>query len=183
MDPSEALVLRVPETARLPEGSSFYEGADDGFCRIVRADGTRCGARRARAFGICGAHAGTSGVAADPVGSAAKAAAARSQRKERRLLLGITSRQAADPRMLVRERLQERREEAARAVVDGVLDDGKLSGLQRQTGMLAAIEAAYPSVHAQLSVDLPDSPEAASALGWDDLKQLAAVHLQGEAEG
>ena len=99
------------------------------------------------------------------------------------MLLGITRRQAADPRYWSRERLQERRDAAARAVVDGVLDDGKLNGLQRQTGMLAAIEAAYPSVTAQLSVDLPDSPEAAAALGWDDLKALAAAHLQGEAEG
>jgi hypothetical protein len=79
--------------------------------------------------------------------------------------------------LLVRERLQERREEAARAVVDGVLDDPKLSGLERQTGMLRAVEAAYPSLTAQLTVDLPENEEQAGELGWEQLKRLAQLHL------
>jgi len=179
MSDDQELVLRLPESAYIPEGATFYEGEDDGRCRLIRADGRRCGAARTRAYGLCGAHAGTSMVTRDPAGAARLAAQARTERKQRRLLLGVTSRQAADPRMLVRERLQERREEAARAVVDGVLDDGKLSGLQRQTGMLAAIEAAYPSVTAQLAVDLPANAEEAAALEWEQLKALAASHLGG----
>jgi hypothetical protein len=179
---SEPLQLVVPESAQLPEGATFFDGPDDARCRLIRPDGERCRGKRIRAYGLCPGHAGTGAVAADPRGMAARAAQARTERRERRLLLGVTRMGAADPRLLVRERLQERREQAARAVVDGVLDDPKLSGLDKQTGMLRAIDAAYPQVTAQLTVDLPGSPEEAGDLSWDALRQLAAAHLPDSSD-
>ena len=33
------LKLNVPDTARIPDGATFWEGDDDGKCRVIRADG------------------------------------------------------------------------------------------------------------------------------------------------
>jgi len=177
----EQLTLVLPESAAIPAGSTFYEGEDDGACRVIRPDGRRCRANRIKAYGLCIAHAGKTLLAQDPVEAQRRSRESFSRRRERRLLLGITRRGVGDPRLLVRERLAERADAAARAAVDGVLDDPKLSGLERQTGVLRAIEAAFPSVQAQLQIDLPADPGEAAALEWEQLKALAAAHLEADS--
>jgi hypothetical protein len=173
----DALVLRIPEGALIPEGASFYEGADDGRCRVVKLDGTRCAAIRVKAYGLCGGHAGIGGVARDPVGAARQAHAEKARRRQARLVLGISPRRAADPRQLARLRAQERAEELAAALIDAPLDDTSLSTLQRQQAVVTGLGEAFPKETAQLAIDLPDDPEAVRALSWEDLKALAAVHL------
>ena len=75
----DALVLRLPDSARIPEGSSFFEGDDDGHCRLIRPDGTRCQGVRVRAYGLCTGHAGTSRLYEDP-----QASRGRERRRRRR---------------------------------------------------------------------------------------------------
>jgi hypothetical protein len=171
--PSDALVLRVPETAKLPEGATFYEGPDDAHCRLVNADGRRCGAHRIRATGLCPGHSGR-GIAASPYEAAKQAARGRQEKARRRLILGISARGAAEPLALSRIRAQERAEAAAHALVDAPLDDPELGTIARQQAVLRMLELLYPQASLQASVELPADPEGVASMGWQDLQALAS---------
>ena len=179
-EPQE-LVLRVPDTAILPEGATFYEGPDDARCRLIHADGRRCGASRTRAYGLCPGHAGLGPVATDPHAASVRGNAAKAARRERRLLLGISSRRAAQPVQLARIRAQERAEALAEAVVDGPLDDTELGSVARQQAAVRALELLYPQVTASLDVALPDEADEVGSMGWQEMQQLAQ-RLLGDAD-
>src|SRR5262247_3726016 len=89
-----------PAGARVPEGSTFFEGEDDGYCRVVRADGRRCGATRMRDTGLCPPHSGRSKVLDDPRGMQQRSAAGKIRARERRAQL---ERNGINPRLAARE--------------------------------------------------------------------------------
>lgn len=179
----EDLVLVIPESAMLPEDAAFYEGEDDGRCRLIR-DGQRCRGARMRAYGLCAGHAGIGGVARDPVGTSKMAAASRTAMKQRRMLLGVSARRGAEPIALARMLAQERAEEIARGIVEAPLDDETLGSLPRQQALIKAVELLYPQVTATLDVELPEDADGVSGLGWAQLQQLAQAHLgDGAPEG
>jgi len=171
-----ALVLRIPEGARIPDGATFYEGSDDGYCRLVRADGTRCGAARTRAYGLCSGHAGLGGVNRDPSMAARLAGQSRREKARTRMLLGITPRTAADPRQLARLRAHERAEEIARALIDDPLDRIEDAG-KRQAAVIAGLEQAWPSVRATIEAELPEDEAGMQALGWEELRKLEQAYV------
>jgi len=180
-EPQEELVLRVPEGALIPEGATFYEGEDDMRCRVIRADGTRCAATRTRATGLCPGHGAPSGIMLDPVAASRRGAAAKRERRERRLTLGITARRAASPVQMARYKAQERAEALAAALVDGPLDDPELGSVARQQAAVRALELLYPQTTATLELELPDSSDGVSSMGWEDMQRLAARVLDGDA--
>lgn len=171
------LVLNVPETALIPEGASFYEGDDDGRCRVIRPSGERCGASRMRAYGLCPGHAGIGGVAASPRTASKLGHAEKMRRRERRMLLGITARRASSPVQMARMRAQERAEALAEAIIDGPLDDAELGSVARQRAAIGAVELLYPQVTASLDVALPDEADGVGEMGWQEMQQLAAQLL------
>jgi hypothetical protein len=171
--PETALVLRIPETAKLPEGATFHEGEDDGYCRLIAPDGTRCRAHRAKATGLCPGHSGL-GIASQPHNASQQAHAARRRNASLRATLGITARTAAQPLALSRMRAQERAEAAAHALVDGPLDDPELGTIARQQAVLRMLELLYPQATVQASVELPADPEGVASMGWQELQALAA---------
>jgi len=178
-DAEQALVLRVPETARIPEGATFYEGTDDGKCRVIIRD-ERCRASRMRLYGLCPGHAGQGGIARDPVGNSKLAHAERSRKKAARLSLGITARRAAQPLQAARVAAQLRANDYARAVVDAPLDDPELGSVARQQAAIRALELLYPQVHASLDLSLPEEPDQVGAMGWQEMQAMAA-QLLGDA--
>jgi hypothetical protein len=168
-----ALVLRIPPEAKIPDGATFYQGEDDGTCRLIRPDGQRCRARRTRATGLCPGHSGT-GLAASPAEASRLSAQAKAARSRRRLLLGITARQGAQPLALARIAATERAEDYARAVVDAPLDDTELGTVARQQAAIRALELLYPQATLQASVELPTDASDVGAMGWQDMQALAA---------
>lgn len=178
-EPEQELVLRVPEGALIPEGASFYEGADDGRCRLIRPDGTRCKAVRAKATGLCSGHSGTGGILRDPKAWSEAAHNAKRRKTLARATLGITSRRAATPVQAARVRAQERAERYAEVIVDEPLDDPEIGSIARQRAAIAALELLYPQVTATLDLELPEEPDGVQSMGWEAMQRLAA-QLLGE---
>lgn len=176
---TEALILRIPEEAKLPEGATFYEGEDDGRCRLVRLDGSRCQATRMRATGMCPGHSGRGGVARDPRGSALLAAAERKKRASARLVLGVGARRASQPLQAARVAAQMRAADIAAALVDAPLDDPDMKPAERHRAVVETAKLLYPQVTAQLEVDMPEDEDGVRALSWADLQALAASHFDG----
>lgn len=174
-----ALVLRVPEGAKLPPDATFYEGPDDGRCRVIKVDTGRCTAVRMRAYGLCPGHAGVGGVALDPAAASKAAHVEKRKRATARAVLGISARRAAQPVQAARVAAQQRAQDFAAAVVDGPLDDPDLSTVARQQAAIRALELLYPQVTAQLEVGLPDEAEDVGAMGWQEMTALAARLLDG----
>jgi len=170
---TEELVLRIPETARIPEGASFYDGPDDGRCRVIRPDGERCRAVRIRQSGICAAHTGL-GILRDVQRFSQEGHAAKRAKVQARATLGITGRRAAQPVQAARIRAQIRADDYARAVVDEPLDDPDLGTIPRQQAAIRALELLYPQVTAHLEVGLPEEADGVSAMGWQEMQALAA---------
>lgn len=168
-----ALTLRIPPEARIPDGASFYEGDDDGTCRVVRPNGARCRARRMRETGLCSGHAGL-GIAANPGAYSEAGHAAKARRATMRATLGITARTAAQPLHIARMRAQQRAEDYARAVVDAPLDDDTIGTIARQQAALRALELLYPQATLSASVELPQDADEVSGMGWQDMQALAA---------
>ena len=173
---AQQLVLSIPETARLPEGASFYEGEDDGRCRLIKLDGTRCGATRMKAYGLCLAHAGQSAVVRSPQEMSTRGNEERARRATARATLGISTRRAAQPLQAARVRAQMRADAVAAALVDDVLD-GDLKPEVRHRAMVETTKLLYPQVTAQLEVDVPEDEDGVRSLTWEQLQQLAAAHL------
>jgi hypothetical protein len=178
----EELRLHVPEGALIPAGATFYEGDDDGRCRVIKLDGERCRGSRSRDTGLCPGHAGRGGITTDPRAASLKAAAVRSQRRQARMLLGVSARRAAEPVQASRIRALSRANDFAKAIVDAPLDDETLSTLQRQQAAVKAVELLFPQVTAQLDVDVPVDQEGVAGLDWEQLQALAQAHLGGDQE-
>lgn len=170
---NDQLILRIPDTAIIPEGATFHEGDDDGKCRLIRADGARCRGARMRATGLCAGHSGT-GLASDPALASTLAAKGRTERARRRMVLGISARGAAQPLALARMRAQMRAEDYAQAVVDAPLDDAELGSVARQQAAIRALELLYPQATLQASVELPADSDGVASMGWQDMQALAA---------
>ena len=172
IEPAE-LVLNVPETAMIPDGCTFWEGEDDGRCRVLKPGGVRCRGIRRRDTGLCNGHSGIGGVATDPRTASLAAHAEKSRRAQTRAVLGITTRRAAQPLQQARVRAQLRANDFAEAIVDAPLDDANLSSVARQRAAIAAVELLYPQAEARLDVELPSSVDEVSGLGWSELQALA----------
>lgn len=171
------LVLRVPDGARLPPETTFYEGLDDGRCRVVRKDGRRCAATRMRATGICPGHAGLGGVGNDPAAASRKGHAEKARRVQARAVLGISARRASTPLQAARIAAQLRADDYARALVDAPLDDPELGSVARQQAAVRSLELLYPQVQARLEVELPTEPDEVAGMGWQDMQAMAAQLL------
>ena len=171
-----ALVLRIPETAKIPEGATFYEGEDDTRCRVIKPGGERCGAVRMRAYGICAAHAGR-GILVDPKRFSEAGHAAKKRKTLARATLGISARRASQPLQAARVAAQLRANDYARAVVDAPLDDPELGSVARQQAAIRALELLYPQVHASLDLSLPEEPDQVGAMGWQEMQAMAAQLL------
>lgn len=161
----------IPEGARIPDGATFHEGEDDGKCRVIRPDGRRCGAARIRSLGICSGHAGR-GAVANPREAQQRSAAARLRIRERRQLLAIGPRRAADPRAVLRLQATERAEDIAGAML-APIDDSELGTMARQTAARAILDAAFPLAQVTAEVSMPADAEGVAALSWQDLQALA----------
>ena len=173
--PDDALVLRIPDGAKLPDGATFYQGEDDTRCRLIKPDGQRCRSTRMRATGLCGGHSGI-GLASSPDAARAAsrlAATERANRASARISLGISARRAAQPLQASRVRAQARAEDYAAAIVDGPLDDGELGTVQRQQAAIRALELLYPQASISATVDLPTEADEVGAMGWQEMQALA----------
>jgi hypothetical protein len=166
----------VPEGARIPEGATFFDGPDDGKCRVVKSSGERCGAPRMSRFGLCAGHAGR-GLSSDPGAASERSREIRAKLKARRQLLGVPPLGRASPRQLARVQALERAEEVAAALI-GPLDDPTLSATGRQLGALRLLDAVLPLTTVETELELLADPET---MGWEQMKALAARLLGPEA--
>ena len=165
------LVLRLPETLRVPDGTIFYEGEDDGHCRAITPARGRCQGVRLRAYGLCGGHAGTSRILSDPAGFARKGAAGKARIRERHKLLAANG---ISPRRAAREVAIRRSDAIVRALVDAPLDDAKLGTIERQKATIAMLDAVFPLATVSAEIELPASPDGVEALGWSEMQALAS---------
>jgi hypothetical protein len=183
-EPEEPLRLVLPETARIPEGATFWEGADDGYCRVVKADGSRCQGIRMKAYGLCAGHAGTSRIYEDPRAMQKKGAVAKVRARERRSLLVSTG---MNPRRAAREVAIRRSDAVVRALVDDPLDDETLSTVARQRAVIGMLDAVFPLATVSAEIELPADAEGVEQLGWSDMQRLASRLMPelepGVAEG
>jgi hypothetical protein len=168
---AQTLELHVPDTARIPDGATFYEGQDDGRCRLIKQDGTRCRGARGKATGLCPGHAGLS---ADIRQYSALGHEARRKQARARATLGITTRRAASPLQAARVAAQIRADDYARALVDDPLDDPELGSVARQQAAVRALELLYPQVQARVEVELPAEAGEVQGMGWQEMQELAA---------
>ncbi|HSV08571.1 MAG TPA: hypothetical protein VLI07_18790 [Candidatus Binatus sp.] len=164
--------LALPEGHRVPEGATLLEGEDDGFCRVLKLDGSRCRAARIRGTPLCAGHTGI-GVGRDPQGNAVLAREAKARVRARRELLGIGPARVAQPRQIARLKAQERAEEIAAALVIAPLEDPSLGTLERQRAVVTMLAETYPLATASVEVEVPAAGEVGS-LGWADMQALAA---------
>src|SRR5215831_17956288 len=168
--------LQLPAVHRVPKDATLLLGDDDGHCRVVKADGKRCGSTRLRLYGICLIHAGGGGFIGEN-GAAVmskRAHAVKIARRERRELLGIGSRRAASPRQIARVQAMARAEALAAAIVSAPLDDASLGTIERQKAALAALEATFPLATVSAEVSFPASAEQAASMTWPEMQALAA---------
>jgi hypothetical protein len=180
----QELRLVLPETARIPEGATFWEGDDDGYCRVIKADGGRCQGVRLRAYGLCQGHAGTSKLLSDPAGYARKGAAGKARIRERHKLLAA---HGVNPRRAAREVAIRRSDAVVRALVDDPLDDETLSTVARQRAVIGMLDAVFPLATVSAEIELPADAEGVEQLGWSDMQRLASRLMPelepGVAEG
>src|SRR5262249_5551853 len=148
-------------------------GLDDGRCRVIKADGARCRGSRLREHGLCPGHAGKGGISRNPQEAARKAAQRRTERRQARLLLGVSARRGAEPLQASRLAAITRANDFAKAIVDAPLDDESLSTLQRQQAAVKAVELLFPQVTAQLDVEVPGDQDGVAQLDWEQLQALA----------
>jgi hypothetical protein len=166
-------VLVIPEGAKIPDGATFYEGEDDRRCRLVRADGRRCGATRMRAYGLCATHAG---MTPDISAMSAAGHAAKKRKAQARATLGISARRASTPLQAARVAAQMRANDYARAIVDEPLD-ADIDAVAKQRAAIAALELLYPQASLRVDVEMPADEEGVEALGWSEMQALAASLL------
>jgi hypothetical protein len=163
-----------PESARVPEGATFFLGDDDGYCRVIHpGERGRCQGIRMLDSGLCPPHAGRSRILDDPRGMAKRGNAGKARVRERRTLLasnGIT------PRAAAREAAIRRSDAIVRALVDDPLDDETLSTAQRHKAILATVETLFPLSTVTAEVELPADPES---MGWGDMQRLAVQLSEG----
>ena len=170
--------FELPACHRIPDDATILLGDPDGKCRIVKADGTRCKSPSLRALPACLVHAGGGGFTADGARAMSKRAhAIKLARRERRELLGIGPRRAASARQIARIQAIERAEQLATAIVSAPLDDPNLSTIERQRAALAALDATFPLAQVSAELSIPADGETASAMGWQEMRQLAAQLL------
>jgi hypothetical protein len=165
-----------PESARVPEGATFYRGPDDTCCRVIHVDGRRCLGIRMLETGLCPPHSGRSKILDDPRGMQARAAQGKVRARERRAVLATNG---SNPRRAAREAAIRRSDAVVRALVDAPLDDENLSTMQRHKAVLGMLDAVFPLSTTSVEIELPSDPEA---LGWSDMQRLAA-QLLGDGDG
>lgn len=170
----QPLTLRIPETALIPDGATFYEGEDDTRCRLIRPNGERCRSTRMRLYGLCPGHAGQGGVAKDPHGSSRLGHEGRRKRSKARLTLGISARRAAQPLEQARFEAQLRAQDYADAIVTKPLDDPDLATIPRQQAAIRALELLYPQIHASVDVSMPEQEGDVVGMDWQSMQALAA---------
>jgi len=102
----------------------------------------------------------------------AKGAAKQARLKVLRQTLAIGSVRSTDPRYAARLAAALRADDLAKAIVDGPLDDRKLSTVERQRAALSALDATYPlqTVTAELSLS--------EDMDWQSMQSMA-VNLLG----
>ena len=161
----------LPDVHRVPETASILLGEDDGRCRVVREDGSRCQASRLRDWGVCSGHAGA-GMQDYGKGSA-MAARERQRRAHVRMTLGIGPRRSADPRAIARIRAIDRAEAIAAGLVDAPLDDPSVSTIERQRAIVTMLGETFPLASVSVTIE-PETTEDVAGLGWRDLRALAA---------
>jgi hypothetical protein len=172
--------LQLPEGAYLPEGATLREGADDGYCRVMHADGRRCQGIRMKATGLCPPHSGRSRILDDPRGMQARGAGAKVRARERRQILVANG---INPRLAAREAAIRRSDAVVRALVDDVLDAEDMSAQARQRAVIGMLDAVFPLSTVSTEIELPSDPES---MGWSDMQRLAAqltIETEGVAEG
>jgi hypothetical protein len=179
--PGEALG-RQGLLADVPPDSTFYEGDDDGRCRVVKPDGERCRAPRIVQYGICAGHSGL-GLASDPLSAQERSRKVRARWKARRRLLGIPTTGRATPRQLARLKALQRAEELAEALVEGPLDDPDLTSVQRQLAAVRIVDTAFPLTEVTAEIELPASADEVEAMSWAQMQALAARLFGAEVEG
>jgi len=83
---------------------------------------------------------------------------------------GLSAARAADPRFAARIRAALRADDLAMAIVDGPLDDRKLTAVERQRAALSALDSTFPlqRVTAELSLD-----EDVDSMSWKDMQRVA----------
>jgi hypothetical protein len=163
----------------LPElapGATLYDGPDDGSCRVIKEDGSRCRATRVKATGRCPGHSGIGGVSRDPKAASQLAHAEKRKRSAARMQLGISARRASTPLQAARVAAQMRADDYARAIVDEPLDR-ITEPISKQRAAIAALELLYPQATLRLEVDAPQDEQGVEALGWAEMQQLAASLL------
>ena len=159
----QELVLRLPDTARNPEGATFHHGLDDGT--------------RTRATGLCGGHGGTT---PDISTYSSEGHHARRRKAQARAVLGISARRAATPVQAARIRAQLRADDYATAIVDAPLDDPEIGTLSRQKAAIDAIELLFPKTTTTLELELPQEPDEVRQMSWQDMQGLASRLLEDE---
>jgi len=167
----------LPDGHKVPADATLLPGEDDGYCRVIRADGSRCRAARVRGTTLCSGHAGLGGVNADPSRAAKQANASRARIRARRQLLGIGPARVAQPRQIARLKAQEHAEEIAAALVTKPLSDASLSTLERQRAAVTILSETFPLQTATLEVELPAGGDEVHGMGWAALQRLAAEVL------
>jgi hypothetical protein len=165
-----------PESARVPEGATFYRGEDDTCCRVIHADGRRCLGVRMLETGLCPPHSGRSKILDDPRGMQARAAQGKVRARERRSVLATAGN---NPRRAAREAAIRRSDAVVRALVDAPLDDESLSTMQRHKAVLGMLDAVFPLATVSAEIELPSTAEGVEALGWSDMQRLAGQLLGG----
>jgi hypothetical protein len=167
-------VWTLPGSLNVPEGTSYFLGADDGHCRAITPAKGRCQGVRIRAIGLCGGHAGTSRILDDPREMQRRGTRGKARLRERHSLLvsnGITPRRAAKAAAI------RRTDAIVRALVDDPLDDPDLGTIPRQRAVIGMLDAVFPLATVTAEIELPTDPDAVESMGWSEMQALAARML------
>jgi hypothetical protein len=162
---------KPPASARVPEGSTYWLGEDDGYCRLIKSDGRRCQGIRLKDVGLCPPHAGRSKILEDPRGMQARSAQGKIRAKERRALL---ARGGINPRRAAQDVAIRRSDAVVRALVDDPLDDENLGTIARQRAMVRMLDAVFPLATVSAEIELPADADAVESLGWSEMQRLAS---------
>lgn len=174
----DVLGVSLPTCHRVP-ASATLAPEPGRHCRVIQPTGQRCGAISTRRYGLCLVHSGGGGFQ-DPAAMSSRAHAVKARLRHERVLLGVGPSGRAEPRQLARLAALRRSAELASALVDAPLDDKSLGTVERQTAVLRALDATFPLLKAEFTVDVPADGNIGS-LGWQDLQALAGRLELGEA--
>jgi hypothetical protein len=161
--------VQLPAVHRVPEGATLVEPGSS--CRVVRPDGSRCGAVPTRLYGVCISHLG--GGAQDWAALAAAGHRGKTRLKMQRRLLGVSTHRGGSARQMARVAALNRAADVAEALL-APLDDTDLGSLSRQAAAVRILDATEPIQHASVEVELPSEADGVQGLSWQDMQALAA---------